>query len=1254
MKFRKLLVLGALLITGSVAKAVDANVWQKPTIAAPEVTSFTTYEVGKTVYLYNVASHLFYTNGNNWATRASLIFATGGDGNGATAGEAIRGIKVEFTQTDAAKEKGEDVVELKDDVKGQGNMMSAFADAWDGIWTDNNTNANRFWKVTSKDGYYLISNVTTEPEKFLGWQGEYTDTRLYLLEAGAGTQWQMVDEEAYKAWLAAVEANGISIEAFKTAVSTYNAAMQLKELLESAEAIGAGVAAETAVYNNTSSTLEELNAAIKSAEEAIEKRKQEQAQGNYENATVENPVDVTSLFIKNPTFTGSKYDNWSGDAFGGYNPKENAEHYNKNYNTWQELTGLKEGVYRVNVHAFYRAGNSEPAYDNYKAGNEASKYAKIYAVTGKDSLVNSIASPYSAGLTEKLADGDWSSVTDAETSVTYFIPNNMVAADAFFSAGHCNDNSVLVVVANEQLKIGVRKDKTTNGDWSIFDDFSLTYYGNGSDAYELAAKSISATLPDYSNLDENTVYTQSLMDTYLAAKQALATTTGKDAVKAAIAAAQEAAAAIELNISLWQKYKALCMEAKSVAANEDYNELAREPLADYEMDLNDNLNARSMNNEELQALCDEIRTAIDKAIFAPKDGADVTSYLVNPDFSTNDDTGWTGRSSITDIAHSCAEAYEKKDFDLYQVVKDAPLGVYEISLKGFFRNGPNDAAWPAYRDNGAPEATAFVYMNQKQTPLKNCYDYKFPASAFDLSSDHLYGPTPYALLDAQGDSLRNEAGESLWVPNGMSTSQDVFDTGAYMSSAFGLVAKAGDEMRIGIKGSLGSSCWAIWDDFRLTYRGFQRDVVLEVLNDEIANVEKYKSLLIGKNVRNIIADKLAAAEAAKEFEKGQDMFDALTDLFTVGDTVRSSEAIFAELETAYEKLTAAILEAVADKETIQKATDMQNDIYNNVFAIDPADVQWTDEQAKATIAEIELMIKDLATPGDFANASDDSPKDATWYIENPKYAENNNVGWTSKEDPGFGSNLCEMWNKPEFDYYQDLTGLLEGTYELTVQGFYRAGGSYDADNEAYTADPTANNNLEMYVKVGDNQVSATMPRLCIATDPYTSTKWDTNEDGSPKTDDNGNKKFWSSDDNNWQWVWAGAYTVAEDSESATGQRACNGMATAAEMFSKGYYLGTSITFKPDAEGKVRIGLQKTAAIGSDWCIWSNWNLTYYGKNSSKPETTGIAAPFSNGQVVRTEFFNLNGARINAPRSGVMIIKQTMSDGTVKVRKVVVK
>lgn len=1213
MKFRKLLVLGALLITGSVAKAVDANVWPKPTIPS-EVA----LENGGIYYFLNVGSGLFFTQGNAWGTQASV---------------GTSGLKVKVEETADAG-----VYTLTDYVKTQSAWkMWWFVDSATDptMYVDYNNQPNYLWIIKDMGNKtYRIGPAASNPFAF----GEDVYVGLDRSEDAARTYltWNnKPDGPAFIDWKLISEKDG---DAYDAAVSIYETAQELLVLLQEAEEIKASVDDQLAIYNNTASTLEDLQKAITDVKPAIEKRKEEMAAGNYENATVENPVDVTSLFIKNPTFTGSKYDNWSGDAFGGYNPKENAEHYSKTYNTWQELTGLKEGVYRVNVHAFYRAGNAEPAYENYKAGNEASKYAKIYAVTGKDSLVNSIASPYSAGLTEKLADGDWSSVTDAETSVTYFIPNNMVAADAFFSAGHCNDNSVLVVVANEQLKIGVRKDKTTNGDWSIFDDFSLTYYGNGGDAFELAAKSISATLPDYSNLDENTVYTQPLMDTYLAAKQALATTTGKDAVKAAIAAAQEAAAAIELNISLWQKYQDLCMEAKSVAANQDYNELAREPLADYEMDLNDNLNARSMNNEELQALCDEIRAAIDKAIFAPKDGADVTSYLVNPDFSTNDDTGWTGRSSITDIAHSCAEAYEKKDFDLYQVVKDAPLGVYEISLKGFFRNGANDVAWPAYRDNGAPEATAFVYMNGKQTPLKNCYDYKFPASAFDLSEGHIYGPTPYALLDAAGDSLRNEAGESLWVPNGMSTSQDVFDTGAYMSSAFGLVAKAGDEMRIGIKGSLGSSCWAIWDDFRLTYRGFQRDVVLEVLNDEIANVEKYKSLLIGKNVRNIIAEKQAAAEAAKEFEKGQDMFGALTDLFTVGDTVRSSEAIFAELESAYEKLSPAINASEASNELIAQANTLLSDVYNNVFAIEPVNVTWTDDQARAAIANIEQMIKDLAKPAGFADATDENGKDANWCIVNPKYTDKNE-GWTSTANAAVNFNLCEVYNS-DFYYYQDID-LTAGTYELTAPGFYRFG-SAAQDYTAYQEDPTQNNNLVMFVTVGTDSLAVAMPRLASAAEEYTA---------EVKEAADGKKSF----DAKSGYIWVADPVANADSTQATGYIVANNMEQAANKFAEGLYAGTTITFKVPEDMKVRIGMSKTVQQANNWCIWGGWQLTYFGKNSAKTVTpSGINAAFSNGQVVRSEFFNLNGARISAPRSGVMIIKQTMADGTVKVRKVVVK
>ena len=520
----------------------------------------------------------------------------------------------------------------------------------------------------------------------------------------------------------------------------------------------------------------------------------------------------------------------------------------------------------------------------------------------------------------------------------------------------------------------------------------------------------------------------------------------------------------------------------------------------------------------------------------------------------------------------------------------------------------------------------------------NCYDYKFPASAFDLSSDHIYGPTPYALLDAQGDSLRNDAGESLWVPNGMSTSQDVFDKGYYQSSAFGLVAKAGDKMQIGIKGSLGSSCWAIWDDFRLIYRGFQRDVVLEVLNEEIANVEGYKQHLIGKNVRDIIDAKLADAVAAKDFEKGQDMFDALTELFTVGDTVRASQAIFAELQTVYEKLPIAINESQAALSLIQEATNLLNDVSNNVIEIDPAEVQWTDDKAKETIAAIEQMIKDLAKPAGYADASDADPKDATWCIVNPKYADNTNEGWTSTATAGVNYNLCEVYNA-DFTYYQDIE-LSAGTYTLTAPGFYRFG-SASEDYAAYNEDATQNNNLSMYVTVGSDSIAVAMPRLASAAKEYTA---------DVKVADD--KKSFDAPNG---YVWVADPEANADSTQATGYIVVNNMEQAAKEFASGKYAGTTITFKVPEDMTVRIGMSKNVQQSTNWCIWGAWQLTYYGKNSTKePTETGITTAFSNGQVARTEFFSINGTRISAPRSGVVIMKQTMSNGTIKVRKVIMK
>jgi PHD/YefM family antitoxin component YafN of YafNO toxin-antitoxin module len=1211
--------LSALLLVGSgVANAeVKDGVRVQPQPAKTQ--GFVASETTDTYYyLYNVNAKLFFTEGNAWGTQASVGYT---------------GLKVAFT-TDAEYTS----VYLFNDYSLKKNSWKlVFFDSKTAMYVDRGSQANYRWAVVKGDGTFRlqaaneengnpgwttegVNDPAFEEGKFVGWDASSNSTVLNpYLEEGENhfVDWAFVSAEDY--------------EAIAEQLTLYEASIPLKELIDKGKAIGADIAAYETVYLNEASTLEEINAAIEGAKDAIAKREQEQAQDSYANATVANPVDVTSLFIKNPSYDNNKNDGWDGDT-PGFQTYTNAEFYQAVFNTHQKVTGLLEGVYTLGLQAFYRPGWGDgDGYTRYTSNDSQIYDVKMYANNTNQPIVTAYE-----GAGEKVGQGSETKVTTDGGDI--YIPNDMNSAAGYFKAGRYNNSMVFEALTDSAVTIGLKNSKSVGGNWVIYDNWTLNYLGAGEDAYKVLADALIKTLPDYSNLGEDVVFTQTYLDNYTDAKAALSTATGKDGIKAAIKAAQESAAEIELNISLWQKYQDLCQKAKVVAANEEYNELARESLADYEMDMQDNLNARIMTNEKLQALCNQIESDIDKAIRAPKDGADVTDYLVNPDFSTNDDTGWTGRSTITDIAHSCAEAYEKKNFDFYQVVENAPLGVYEISLKGFVRNGANDAAWPAYRDNGAPEATAFVYMNQKQTPLKNCYDEKFPASYFDLSDGHIYGPTPYALLDAQGDSLRNDAGESLWVPNGMSTSQDVFDRGYYKSSAFGLVAKEGDKMQIGIKGSLGASCWAIWDDFRLTYRGFQRDIVLEVLNEEIANVEGYKQNLIGKNVRNIIDTKLTEAENAKGFEKGQDMFDALTELFTVGDTVRASQAIFAELETIYEKLDPAIKESQAAWSLIQEATNLQSEVSNNVIVVEPAAVTWTDDKAKETIAAIEQMIKDLAKPAGYADASDADPKDANWCIVNPKYADNTNEGWTSTATAAVNYNLCEVYNA-DFTYYQDIE-LSAGTYTLTAPGFYRFG-SASEDYAAYNEDATQNNNLSMYVTVGSDSLFVAMPRLASAAKEYTA---------DVKVADD--KKSFDAPNG---YVWVADPEANADSTQATGYIVVNNMEQAANEFASGKYAGTTITFKVPEDMTVRIGMSKDVQQSTNWCIWGAWQLTYYGKNSTKePTETGIATAFSNGQVARTEFFSINGTRISAPRSGVVIMKQTMSDGTIKVRKVIMK
>lgn len=190
-------------------------------------------------------------------------------------------------------------------------------------------------------------------------------------------------------------------------------------------------------------------------------------------------IDVTDSYVKNPRYDNNDYSYWSGTGLGGYNPFDNAEHYNKNYDTYQLLTGLTPGKYRVSLNAFYRMGSSNDDYTRYSSGNYSEfLLAKLYAKSSVSTYTQNIAPSSSVQLTSPLGGG-YSGVGGNGWwgSVAYYIPNNMEAAHYWFEAGHYLNTLECEVGQDGQLTIGIRKDKTLSEDWTCIDNWKLEFWG---------------------------------------------------------------------------------------------------------------------------------------------------------------------------------------------------------------------------------------------------------------------------------------------------------------------------------------------------------------------------------------------------------------------------------------------------------------------------------------------------------------------------------------------------------------------------------------------------------------------------------------------------------------------------------------------------------------------------------------------------------------------------------------------------------
>ena len=174
-----------------------------------------------------------------------------------------------------------------------------------------------------------------------------------------------------------------------------------------------------------------------------------QREQRLNQATKDNGVDAT-FYIMGASFVRTEPHNWKEVHNGGTvslsSPRgASGNHFycaeasnNDNFDIYQELTGIRNGRYRLTCQGFYR-------------GDGSVRNAMLYAGLIESPLL--------------LAESEEDVPTDANK------------AAIAFGDGRYGGNTVEVIVQDGTLRLGVKKNAHIKNDWVVFDNFRLTYLG---------------------------------------------------------------------------------------------------------------------------------------------------------------------------------------------------------------------------------------------------------------------------------------------------------------------------------------------------------------------------------------------------------------------------------------------------------------------------------------------------------------------------------------------------------------------------------------------------------------------------------------------------------------------------------------------------------------------------------------------------------------------------------------------------------
>ena len=831
-------------------------------------------------------------------------------------------------------------------------------------------------------------------------------------------------EDACITWAFIPEA---TYDAYQAAVANYNSAVKLGEYIASVKENYPEVSVTTAeaVYNNTASTAEQLDAANKQLQEDVYNYR---INTELVGATNSDPKDATS-FITNPDFETGDATGWTVDvgsaSASGYqgDSYQNGEVAISNFiQAWRPTYNVDSN--KLGDGNIYTIVKNMPA-GKYKIGCDA---IAVFQKAG---------APMVTGVYMYVKSGD-----------------NVNVRREVATEDQKPQHYEITFALNEQgdIEIGLLAESTT-ASWIAADNFNLTYYGEVSDpnqpVLEGLVEQYEGEYPDLDDVFANIDVKDAFADEMSKSK---ATAEGFEEQIAALKAAYNALVA---SVKDYEKL------AAAIADVTDYQEALAGSFPDLTQNLGDDLMAMESAYEDgtaNTAFCENIGSVIYEKVAKyiaenEKQGDEVTALIFNPDFNKGNN-GWTWNpKNSADVkamntSNPVVTAYHTT-YDCSQTITGLKPGIYKLTVQGYYRTASESTAYEEYVAGNIGDICAEVYVNNISAPLMN---------AFDDYYDQTLSSGSYEFEDGK------------WAPASSADIALAFGNkkDLYQNTIYGYVVDDG-KLTFGVRepSAPRDACYSTFDNFHLYYAGVDPEAVAMVTDKLQESADELEGAVMSKDARDNMANALAAIKSASEDQ----LMSCISAFFESIENAKASVKLYEDLEATIELLNNAILEfeGIATKERLDEAKDL----LTQLEAVQLTGCE-TDAECKALVTAAGRAVTAFRLPE--GEASEENPIDYSCVMVNPDLdQESGNIsspgpipGWDNSSFNGYKTNTFSTYGGAGH-LYQTVVGLPAGKYVIEAQGAYRAGDAA-GDASRYEADPEGDKRAWVFGTTSDTTV----------------------------------------------------------------------------------------------------------------------------------------------------------------------------------------